>query len=152
METVSVHRTGPCFLIADDHAIFAAALRAYLEKSFRVVGVALDGRAMIAEAIRLRPDVVVVDVGMPLLNGIDAARRVKEQAPKIKFIFLTMHDDANLASAALELGPSRVRAKTLHGTRTAKSDRSCYAWRALLDPQVADYRLGPKQIQGETIF
>jgi DNA-binding NarL/FixJ family response regulator len=95
----------PRFLIADDHAMFAEALRAYLEKTYAVVGVVRNGRAMVAEAIRLRPDVIVVDVGMPRLNGLAAARRIKEQAPDIKFIFLTMHDDPNLAAAALELGP-----------------------------------------------
>jgi DNA-binding NarL/FixJ family response regulator len=105
METVSAHRTDPRFLIADDHAMFAETLRVYLEKTYTVVGVVLDGRAMVAEATRLRPDVIVVDVGMPLLNGLDAARRIKEQAPNIKFIFLTMRDDPNLAAAALELGP-----------------------------------------------
>jgi DNA-binding NarL/FixJ family response regulator len=85
--------------------MFAETLRTYLEKTFTVVGVVIDGRAMVAEAMRLRPDVIVVDVGMPLLNGLDAARRIKVQAPNIKFIFLTMQDDADLAAAALELGP-----------------------------------------------
>jgi DNA-binding NarL/FixJ family response regulator len=92
-------------LIADDHAIFAEALRVLLEKTFVVAGVVSDGRAMVAEAARLQPDVIVVDIGMPFLNGLDAARRVREQAPNIKFIFLTMQDDPNLAAAALELGP-----------------------------------------------
>ena len=105
MEHVSPHRTGPRILIADDHAMFAEALRVYLEKTYPVVGMVLDGRALVKEAMRLRPDVIVVDVGMPLLNGLDAARRIKEQAPNIKFIFLTMRDDPNLAAAALELGP-----------------------------------------------
>ncbi len=105
MERVYAHGTGPRFLIADDHAVFGEALRVYLEKTYIVVGVVLDGRAMVAEAMRLRPDAVVVDVGMPLLNGLDAARRIKVQAPNIKFIFLTMLDDPNLAAAALELGP-----------------------------------------------
>ena len=59
---------------------------------------------MVAEAMRLHPDVIVVDVGMPLLNGLDAARKIKEQLPNIKFVFLTMRDDPNLAAAALELG------------------------------------------------
>ena len=98
-------KSRPCFLIADDHTIFAEALRAYLERTYPVVGVVPDGRAMIEEAIKLRPDVVVVDVGMPRLNGLDAAKRIKEQAPEVKFIFLTMHDDPNLAAAAMELGP-----------------------------------------------
>jgi DNA-binding NarL/FixJ family response regulator len=104
MERVSAHGN-PRFLIADDHAIFAETLRLYLEKTYAVVGMVGDGRAMVAEALRLRPDLIVVDVGMPLLNGLDAARRIKEQVPNIKFVFLTMHDHANLAAVALELGP-----------------------------------------------
>ncbi len=85
--------------------MFAESLRVYLEKTCTVIGVVVDGQAMLAEAFRLRPDVIVVDVGMPLLNGLDAAQRIKEKAPNIRFIFLTMRDDANLAAAALELGP-----------------------------------------------
>ena len=105
MDRVSADGNGPRFLIADDHAMFAETLRVYLEKTYRVVGLVADGRAMVAEAMRLRPDVIVADVGMPILNGLDAARRIKLQVPNIKFIFLTMHDDPNLAAAALELGP-----------------------------------------------
>jgi DNA-binding NarL/FixJ family response regulator len=81
----------------------------------------MNGRAMVAEAMRLRPDVIVVDVGMPLLNGLDAARRIKGQAPKIKFIFLTMHDDSNLAAAALELGPIGFVLKHLTGQELLKA-------------------------------
>jgi DNA-binding NarL/FixJ family response regulator len=94
----------PRFLVADDHAIFAEALRVFLEKTYAVVGVVLDGRAMMDAAVRLRPDVIVLDVGMPLLNGLEAARRARTQVPNIKFVFLTMHDDPSLAAAALELG------------------------------------------------
>jgi DNA-binding NarL/FixJ family response regulator len=96
-------RSRPHLLIADDHAVFAEALRVLLEKTYIVVGIVADGRALVSEATRLKPDVVVVDVGMPLLNGLDAARRVREQAPNIKLVFLTMKDDPNLAAAALEL-------------------------------------------------
>jgi DNA-binding NarL/FixJ family response regulator len=105
MANMSAYGTGPRFLIADDHAMFAEILRVYLEKTYTVVGLSLDGHAMVADAMRLRPDVIVVDVGMPLMNGLDATRRIKEQAPNIKFIFLTMRDDPNLAAAALGLGP-----------------------------------------------
>src|SRR5271168_1430766 len=103
MERIKV-RSSARLLIADDHAIFAESLRLLLEKSYAVVGIVTDGRALVSEAARLKPDVVVVDIGMPLLNGLDAARRVREQAPKIKIVFLTMKDDPNLAAAALELG------------------------------------------------
>jgi DNA-binding NarL/FixJ family response regulator len=105
MENPRTDSCRPCFLIADDHAIFADALRVYLERTYPVVGVVTDGRAMIAEALRLKPDGIIVDVGMPSLNGLQAARRIREQAKNIKFIFLTMYDDPNLAAAALELGP-----------------------------------------------
>jgi DNA-binding NarL/FixJ family response regulator len=105
MHIMSAQRTSLRLLLADDHAMFTEALRVYLEKTYSVVGVVVDGRAMVAEAMRLRPDVIVVDVGMPLLNGLDAARKIKEQSPNVKFVFLTMRDDPNLAAAALELGP-----------------------------------------------
>jgi DNA-binding NarL/FixJ family response regulator len=104
MERIPTHGTSPRFLIADDHAIFAEALRGYLEKTYVIVGVVLDGRALMAQAMQLRPDVIIVDVSMPFLNGLEAARRIKLEAPNIKFIFLTMQDDPNLAAAALELG------------------------------------------------
>jgi DNA-binding NarL/FixJ family response regulator len=105
MRTVSPNPTVPRLLIADDHAMFAETLRDYLEKTYTVVGLVMDGRAMFEQALQLRPDVIVVDVGMPLMNGLDAARRIKVQAPCTKFVFLTMRDDPNLAAAALALGP-----------------------------------------------
>jgi DNA-binding NarL/FixJ family response regulator len=118
---VSSHGTGPRFLIADDHSVFAEALQVYLEKSYSVLGVAKDGRTMVEEAIRLRPDVIVVDVIMPLLNGLDAARRIKVLAPNIKFVFLTMQVDPNLAAAALELGPIAFVLKSSTGTELLKA-------------------------------
>ena len=104
MEVVHRRTSRPRILIADDHAVFAEALCVYLEKTFDVVGLVPDGRAMLDESSRLRPDVIVTDVSMPLLNGLDAARRIREQSPNVKFVFLTMFDDLNLAAAALELG------------------------------------------------
>ncbi len=94
----------PRLLIADDHAVFAESLRFSLEKTFAVVGIAIDGSTMVEEAIRLLPDVVIADIGMPHLNGLDAARRIRERAPTVRFVFLTMQDNPNLAAAALELG------------------------------------------------
>jgi DNA-binding NarL/FixJ family response regulator len=105
MERLSSDRSRPTLLIADDHVIFAEALRVYLEHKYAVVGVVSDGRALIEAALKLKPDVIIADVAMPVLNGLDAARRIKLQAPNMKFIFVTMRDEANLAAAALELGP-----------------------------------------------
>src|SRR3979411_3565393 len=95
MEKLIGGKSHPRLLLADDHAIFSDALRLYLDKDFDIVGVVSDGRTLVDEAIRIKPDVIIADVGMPLLNGLDAARRIKELAPKIKFVFLTMQDDAN---------------------------------------------------------
>jgi DNA-binding NarL/FixJ family response regulator len=105
MELMSADKSLPRLLLADDHVIFAETLRVFLEKTYTVQGVVSDGRAMVEEAIRLRPDLTVVDIGMPVLNGLDAARQLKGQAPNMRFVFLTMHDDPDLADAALDLGP-----------------------------------------------
>ena len=94
----------PRILLADDHCMFTETLRTLLEKSYTVIGVVPDGRALVANAPKLNPDLIVVDVGMPLLNGLDAARRLTALLPKVKIVFLTMQDDPNLAAAALELG------------------------------------------------
>ena len=94
----------PRVLIADDHGIVAESLRSLLEKSCEVVGVVRDGRELLVEAPKLNPDVIVIDIGMPLLNGLNAAERLKQSLPRARFVFLTMHDDPNLAAAALNLG------------------------------------------------
>jgi len=91
-------------LLADDHAIVVEALRSLLSESYDVVGVVPDGRALLAEATKLTPDVIVLDVGMPLLNGLDAGERLKKLLPNVRLVFLTMKDDPNLAAAALNLG------------------------------------------------
>ena len=126
----------PRILIADDHAIFVEALRAYLEKTYAVIGAVADGRAMLQEAIRLRPDVVVADVSMPLLNGLDAARRIREQAPKVTFVFLTMLDDANLAAAALELGRVAFVLKCCGGAEVLKALEETLHGRSYITPRL----------------
>jgi DNA-binding NarL/FixJ family response regulator len=136
METVSPREKGRRFLIANNHAIFAESLRVYLEKTCTVVGIALDGKAMVAEAIRLRPDVIVAGIAMPLLNGLDAARRIKAQAPNIRFIFLTMLDDPNLAAAALELGPVGFVLKHSSGQELLKAIDHVLHGRPYLTPKL----------------
>jgi len=91
-------------LIADDHSVVAEGLRSLLEKRYDVVGIVGDGRELLVKAPELKPDVIVLDIGMPLLNGLDAAERLKLRLPEAKLVFLTMNDDPNLAAAALNLG------------------------------------------------
>jgi DNA-binding NarL/FixJ family response regulator len=104
MMVLSKSSIRPRILLADDHAIVVDGLRALLEKCYDVVGVVADGRTLVSEAPALRPDVVVVDVSMPSLNGLDAAARLMTVLPDVKLVFLTMQDDRNLAAATLRLG------------------------------------------------
>ena len=94
----------PRVLLADDHRMVTEGLKGLLADEFEVVGVVDDGRAMVAAASKLRPDVVVADISMPHLNGIDALPRLKKDNPDIKVVFLTMHQNAAYARRALEAG------------------------------------------------
>jgi DNA-binding NarL/FixJ family response regulator len=99
-------------LLADDHTMIAAGLQKLLEPAYEVVGCVEDGRALLKAAARLKPDLVLLDVGMPLLNGLDAARELKKTMPGIKLIFLTMNTDSDIASEALRIGASAYLLKT----------------------------------------
>src|SRR5690242_13210565 len=93
-------------LIADDHGIVRTGLRLLLEREgeIEVVGEAADGRELVRLATELKPDIAVVDIGMPLLNGIDAAAQVKREAPSVAIIILSMHADESYIARALNVG------------------------------------------------
>ncbi len=93
-------------LLADDHRILAEGLRGLLEPKFELVGIVEDGRALLAAAEELQPDVIVADISMPLLNGIEAVRQIKRTNENIKVVFLTMHPDVTYAASAFEAGAS----------------------------------------------
>ena len=96
----------PRVLLADDHTLLLEAFRKLLADDCDVVGMVGDGRALVAEATKLKPDVVVVDVAMPLLNGVDAARQIKQTLPETRIVFLTMNEDPDLAAEAFRAGAS----------------------------------------------
>jgi DNA-binding NarL/FixJ family response regulator len=98
--------TRPRVLLADDHRMVAEGLKGLLTEEFELVGIVEDGRAMVAAARKLRPDVIVADISMPLLNGIDALAPLKQDNPDVRVVFLTMHRDAAYARRALEAGAS----------------------------------------------
>jgi DNA-binding NarL/FixJ family response regulator len=104
MQELDRSTSRPRVLIADDHSVVAEGLSSLLEKIYDVIGIVRDGRELLAQAPELKPDVVVLDINMPLLNGLDAAERLKSYLPQVKLVFLTMNDDPNLAAAALKLG------------------------------------------------
>jgi DNA-binding NarL/FixJ family response regulator len=88
-------------LIADDHTLVAEAFKSFLEPEFAVVGTVTDGRSLISSAFELKPDVILLDLGMPVLNGLDAGQEIQKILPKIKLIILTMNEDPSVASKAL---------------------------------------------------
>jgi DNA-binding NarL/FixJ family response regulator len=96
----------PSVLLADDHRLLREAFTQLLEPHCDVVGAVADGRALLAAAPELRPDIVVLDIAMPLLNGIDAARQLKGLMPEVKLIFLTVSEDPDLAAEAFRAGAS----------------------------------------------
>jgi DNA-binding NarL/FixJ family response regulator len=96
----------PTILLADDHAIVMEGLASLLRGEFSLVGTVADGAGLIEAARQLRPDVIVTDVAMPGMSGLEALRRLKTEAIAIKVIFLTMHADAQLAAEALRAGAS----------------------------------------------
>jgi len=93
-------------LLADDHTLVADALKSLLEPTYEVVGIVADGRALLAAAEKLRPDLVVVDVGMPQLNGLDATRQIKRLLPTVKVMIVTMNEDSLLVAEAFRAGAS----------------------------------------------
>jgi len=96
----------PRLLMADDHSIMLAGLRKLVEGTCEVIGAVEDGRALVEAAEQLRPDLILVDISMPLLNGMDAARQIKKSVPDAKLIFLTMHASPVFATEALQAGAS----------------------------------------------
>ena len=96
--------TRPRIIIADDHPLILAGLRSLLEQQCEVVDVAHDGQALMKAALRLRPEAIVLDIGLPLLNGIDAARLIKKELPETKILFLTMHSNLAYLKDALAAG------------------------------------------------
>jgi DNA-binding NarL/FixJ family response regulator len=107
---MSVNRSR--ILIADDHTFVADLCRKLLEMEFHVIGSVRDGRALVQSAVDLRPDVIVVDIAMPILNGLDAGQQVKEILPAVKLVFLTMNPDPEVAAEAFRRGASGYLLKT----------------------------------------
>ncbi len=128
----------PTVLLADDHGIVVEGLRRILEPEFEVVGAVADGRALLTAAEALGPDIVVVDISMPLLNGIEAARQIRKTARKTKIIFLTMHTDVIYATEALEAGGSGYVLKSSAGTELLTAVREVLRGRRYVTPAIAE--------------
>jgi DNA-binding NarL/FixJ family response regulator len=127
----------PTVILADDHAMLLEAFQKLLEPQCIVVGKATDGRALLDAAAKLKPDVVVVDIGMPLLNGLEATRRLKATMPQIKLIVLTMNEDPDVAGEAISAGASGYLLKTSAASELLKAIQTVLKGRRYFTPQIA---------------
>lgn len=123
-------------LLADDHSIVIEGLRRILEPHFEIVGQVADGRTLVAAAGLILPDIIVADISMPLLNGIDAARQIHKLDPNVKIIFLTMHPDAAYVAEALNAGGSGYVLKISAGAEILDAIREVLAGRIYVSPSI----------------
>lgn len=129
--------TKPRLLLADDHSLVIEGIRRILEDHFDVVGAVEDGRALVEAAATLRPELVLLDISMPLLNGIDAARRLKQQHPEIKIIFVTMHADRAYVNEAFKAGASGYLLKRSAGAELLQAIESVLGGNSYVTPLIA---------------
>ena len=127
----------PRLLLADDHLLVAEALKSLLTPEFELLGVVEDGRALVEAATRLRPDVIVADVTMPHLNGIDALIQLRQGGDQVPVVFLTMHRDVTFARRALEAGASGFVLKHSAPAELVTAIRAALAGKTYLTPQLA---------------
>jgi DNA-binding NarL/FixJ family response regulator len=127
----------PRLLLADDHTMVLEGLTRLLEPEFEVVGKALDGRAMLEMALKLKPDVIIVDVSMPLLSGIEAVRQLKPRDARVKVIFLSMHSDVELGSEALRAGASGYVLKHSAAESLSRAINEALNGRVYVSPRIA---------------
>jgi DNA-binding NarL/FixJ family response regulator len=132
----------PRILLADDHTILLDAFKALLESDFDVVGAVTDGRALLAECARLNPDVVVLDISMPLLNGLDAGRQIRSEWRSVKLIYLTMNPEPHLAAEAVRLGASGYLLKSSAATELKQAIREALRGRSYLTPLITGEVVG----------
>jgi DNA-binding NarL/FixJ family response regulator len=124
-------------LIADDHLLVAEAIKSLLLTEFDLVGVVADGRALVEAAERLKPDVIVADISMPQLNGIDALVQLRQGGNSVPVVFLTMHQDVSFARRALEAGASGYVLKHSAPTELVAALRAALDGKTYLTPHIA---------------
>ena len=144
----------PRILIADDHTLIAELCKRLLEGEFEVVGTVGDGRALVRAAAVLKPDVIVVDVTMPVLNGIDAACQVQQELRAVKVIYLTMNPDPKLAAQAFRRGASGYLLKTCAASEMVTAVRTVLQGRSYMSAtlswdDVSYLRRQPKKLVEE---
>jgi DNA-binding NarL/FixJ family response regulator len=124
-------------LLADDHTFLLQACEKMLEPDYDIPAVFTDGRSLLEAAPALKPDAIVLDIGMPLLNGLDAGRELKKLMPRVKLIFLTMYPDPDLAREAINAGASAYLLKTSAASELTKAIQEAIKGRLYITPAIA---------------
>ena len=124
----------PRVLLADDHALLLGAFEKLLAGECEIVGQAADGRALVAAAEALKPDVIVLDIAMPLLNGLEAGRQIKRKLRDVKLVFLTMNEDPELAAEAFRSGASAYLLKRSAASELATAIREVMRGQSYVTP------------------
>ena len=133
---------GPRVVIVDDHTLMTEALRRLLEPECDVVGVYDDPRAFLRDVVRLRPDVAILDISMPTMNGLDAGRELRRVLPSVRIIFLTMNEDADVAAEAFRVGASAYLLKRSAPPELLTAIREVMQGRSYVTPFVTDGLVG----------
>jgi DNA-binding NarL/FixJ family response regulator len=128
----------PRILLADDHVLLLDAFEKLLAPEYDIVGKLSNGRSLIAAAEKLQPDVIVVDISMPLLNGLDAGREIRRRFPRIKLVFVTMNEAAELAAAACRIGASGYLLKRSAASELQQAIREALNGRTYITPLLTD--------------
>ena len=136
-------------LIADDHQLLADACKSLLEPEFQVVGIVTDGHRLIAAAAEFKPDIIILDIYMPHLNGLDAGSQVKQRLPAVKLIFLTMTMEADVAAEAFRRGAAAYVLKQSAGHELVLAVRIVNQGASYLSPLIAKETVTYLLNQGE---
>jgi len=132
----------PRVLLADDHTLLLGAFEKLLAPECEIVGTASDGRSLVVEAQRLKPDVVVLDIAMPLLNGLEAGRQIKQLQKDVKLVFVTMYEDSDLAAEAFRAGASAYLLKRSAASELLLAVREVMKGRSYVTPLVTEGLVG----------
>lgn len=138
--------TRPRILMADDHSLVLAGLRKLVEEEGEVVGTVEDGRALVEEAQRLRPDLILLDISMPLLNGLDAARQLTQLVPASKLIFLTVHTTPTYVTEAFKAGAAGYLVKQSATAELKLAIQTVMRGHHYMTPSVTKEMLGTKRL------
>lgn len=126
----------PRVLIADDHTFVAEACAKLLEPEFEVVGIVADGQTLLTKAPELKPDIIVLDIGMPELNGLEAGKRIKSLIRTVRIVYLTMNNDTGIAAEAFRLGASGYLLKTSAAAELATAIREVLRGKLYVSPLI----------------